>query len=61
MANILPGGFVYLYDIDNTILTDIRYASSNNFLGRPVAGYLVICESKVSKATSYFNSVTPFI
>jgi D-alanyl-D-alanine dipeptidase len=35
----LPGGFVYLRDIDPTILQDIRYAGSNNFVGRPLAGY----------------------
>nr|WP_244562140.1 M15 family metallopeptidase [Bradyrhizobium lablabi] len=35
----LPGGFVYLRDIDPTILEDIRYAGSNNFVGRPLAGY----------------------
>src|SRR6201996_9058615 len=35
----LPGGFVYLRDIDPTIIQDIRYATSNNFVGHPVAGY----------------------
>jgi zinc D-Ala-D-Ala dipeptidase len=38
-AQPLPGGFVYLRDIDPTILQDIRYAGSNNFVGRPLAGY----------------------
>lgn len=38
-ADTLPGGFVYLRDIDPTIVQDMRYASSNNFLGRPLAGY----------------------
>jgi D-alanyl-D-alanine dipeptidase len=38
-AQALPGGFVYLRDIDPTILQDIRYASSNNFIGRPMKGY----------------------
>ena len=28
-----------LRDIDPTILQDIRYAGSNNFVGRPLAGY----------------------
>src|SRR6195256_5901486 len=36
----LPGGFVYLRDIDPTIVQDIRYAGSNNFVGRPIKGYL---------------------
>lgn len=35
----LAGGFVFLRDIDPTILQDIRYAGSNNFVGRPLAGY----------------------
>jgi D-alanyl-D-alanine dipeptidase len=38
-AQTLPGGFVYLRDIDPSILQDIRYASSNNFVGRPLRGY----------------------
>jgi D-alanyl-D-alanine dipeptidase len=35
----LPGGFVYLRDIDPSIIQDIRYASSNNFVGHPLPGY----------------------
>jgi zinc D-Ala-D-Ala dipeptidase len=38
-AQSLPGGFVYLRDIDPSILQDVRYAGSNNFVGRPLAGY----------------------
>ncbi|MBR0777817.1 M15 family metallopeptidase [Bradyrhizobium diazoefficiens] len=38
-AQSLPGGFAYLRDIDPTIIQDIRYATSNNFVGRPLAGY----------------------
>jgi D-alanyl-D-alanine dipeptidase len=38
-AQALPGGFVYLRDIDPTIIQDIRYATANNFMGRPLAGY----------------------
>jgi len=38
-AQSLPGGFVYLRDVDPSIIQDIRYASSNNFIGRPLAGY----------------------
>jgi D-alanyl-D-alanine dipeptidase len=38
-AQTLPGGFVYLHDIDPTILQDIRYAGANNFVGRRLAGY----------------------
>jgi D-alanyl-D-alanine dipeptidase len=35
----LPGDFVFLRDIDPTILQDIRYAGSNNFVGRQLSGY----------------------
>jgi len=35
----LPGDFVFLRDVDPTILQDIRYASSNNFVGRRLSGY----------------------
>src|SRR5215467_13864269 len=38
-AQTLPGGFVYLRDIDPSIVQDIRYAGSNNFVGRPLRGY----------------------
>src|SRR3954466_12359198 len=38
-AQALPGGFVYLRDIDPGIIQDIRYAGANNFVGRPLAGY----------------------
>jgi len=33
-----PGDFVNLRDIDPTIIQDIRYATSNNFVGRRLAG-----------------------
>jgi len=38
-AQFLPGGFVFLRDIDPAIMVDIRYAGSNNFVGRPLRGY----------------------
>src|SRR6201994_1707716 len=38
-AQSLPGDFVYLRDVDPTIIQDIRYATSNNFVGHPMAGY----------------------
>jgi D-alanyl-D-alanine dipeptidase len=39
IAQPLPCDFVWLRDIDPTIIQDIRYAGSNNFVGRPLAGY----------------------
>lgn len=35
----LPAPFVYLKDIDPTILQDMRYAAASNFTGAPVPGY----------------------
>lgn len=39
LANELPAGFVHLRDIDRTIAQDMRYATANNFTGRPLPGY----------------------
>ena len=53
LADPLPKGFVYLRDVDPTIVQDMRYAGSHNFLGRPVAGYeapeCILC-SEAAKA-----------
>lgn len=35
----LPEGFVYLQDIDPTILQEVRYAGHHNFVGHPIPGY----------------------
>ncbi len=32
-------GFVYLHEVDPTIITSLRYYSSENFVGAPVDGY----------------------
>jgi D-alanyl-D-alanine dipeptidase len=39
-GSALPRGLVYLRDVDPTIVQDIRYAGSHNFVGRPIRGYL---------------------
>ncbi len=39
LANNLPSGFVYLKDVDPSILQDIRYSTYHNFVGRPIQGY----------------------
>ncbi|GGM82088.1 D-alanyl-D-alanine dipeptidase [Dactylosporangium sucinum] len=36
----VPAGFVDLSDVDKSIMSDIRYATPHNFVGRPVTGYL---------------------
>jgi len=38
-AGEVPPGFVYLRDIDASIAQDMRYASDDNFVGRPLPGY----------------------
>ena len=38
-AGSLPADFVYLRDVDPTILQDMRYATANNFVGRVLTGY----------------------
>lgn len=35
----LPQGFVYLKDVDSSIIQDMKYITSDNFVGRPIAGY----------------------
>ncbi|MAD96013.1 MAG: peptidase M15 [Flavobacteriaceae bacterium] len=35
-----PKEFVYLYDVDPSIKMELRYITSNNFIGRPIDGYL---------------------
>ncbi|MCD6038985.1 MAG: hypothetical protein K0S27_385 [Gammaproteobacteria bacterium] len=38
MAN-LPSGFVYLEDVDPTIIQDMKYHTHDNLIGRPIKGY----------------------
>ncbi len=38
-AQPFPADFVYLRDIDPTIIQDIRYATANNFTGHRLPGY----------------------
>jgi D-alanyl-D-alanine dipeptidase len=38
-ALALPLDFIYLKDIDPTIIQDIKYYSSDNFIGRSIKGY----------------------
>lgn len=38
-AQALPDGFVYLRDVDPSILQDIRYATPDNFTGHKLPGY----------------------
>lgn len=49
---ILPTGFVYLKEINPTIIHDIKYFSHDNFLGRIVKGYHA-AECILTKETAY--------
>lgn len=37
--NKLPGGFVYIRDVIPNIQVELRYYTTNNFIGRRIAGY----------------------
>jgi len=37
--SMLPEKFIYLHEVDPTILIDIRYFKEDNFIGRPLPGY----------------------
>jgi len=52
-AQQLPKGFVHLNMIDASIQSDLRYITSNNFIGKPIDGYLkntVITTTPTAKA-----------
>ena len=36
----LPKNFVYLTDVDASIASELRYISNNNFIGKPIDGYI---------------------
>ena len=39
-SQTLPNGFSYVSEIDATIKKELRYGTSNNFIGKPIDGYL---------------------
>lgn len=39
-TQVLPEGFVYVKDIEPTLLEEVRYAGCHNFTGRSTPGYL---------------------
>lgn len=57
MSHNLPSGFVFLSDIDPSIIENVRYATTENFLGRQVSGYTsnkIIC---TQEAAQHLNQV----
>ena len=59
-AKELPKGFGYIKDIE----LDIRYHSSNNFIGQPIDGYLapkaVLSNQALTALIKVQNSLKPF-
>jgi D-alanyl-D-alanine dipeptidase len=51
-AASLPSGFVYLDDVVPDIMLDIRYASTDNFIGKPIDGYVKPVAITTSKTAS---------
>ena len=52
-AQNLPKGFSYIKDIDPTIVEELRYCTSNNFVGQPIDGYnkaILITSTKTAEA-----------
>lgn len=53
----LPNGFVYLQDIIPDIKLELRYCSSNNFVGEPIFGYNANTCILSTQATKALNKV----
>ena len=56
-ASALPSGFVYLRDVAPTIVLDMRYANSNNFIGTPIEGYINPVAIATMEAAVALNNV----
>ena len=56
-ASALPSGFVYLSDAAPTIVLDMRYANSNNFIGTPIEGYINPVAITTKEAAVALNNV----
>ncbi|WP_298780954.1 M15 family metallopeptidase [uncultured Polaribacter sp.] len=50
-------GFVYLSDVDATIKSELRYLSSNNFMGKPINGYKNNCIIITKEAANALKKV----
>ena len=56
-ASALPSGFVYLRDVAPTIVLDMRYANSENFIGTPIEGYINPVGIATKEAAVALNNV----
>ena len=58
----IPDGFVSVSEVDSTILIDMRYAGSHNFVGRPVDGYVQpVCILTSQAATALKSAQREFM
>ena len=63
-SQVLPEGFVYLQDIDPTILQEVRYAGYHNFIGRPIPSYnapvIIMTEAAALALKALQTEIRPF-
>jgi len=53
----LPDGFVYLEDVNNSIVQEVKYFENDNFVGQPIRGYLAAkCILTKQAATALSNA-----
>lgn len=52
-----PENFVYLTDIEPTIQSELRYLSNNNFIGKPIQGYVNNCVIVTNKTALALQKV----
>ena len=60
-ASALPSGFVYLSDVAPTIVLDMRYATSENFIGTPIEGYINSVAIATKEAAVALNNVQTYL
>ena len=56
-ASALPSGFIYLSDVAPTIVLDMRYTTSENFIGTPIEGYINPVGIATKEAAIALNNV----
>ena len=61
IASALPSGFVYLSDVAPTIVLDMRYANSDNFIGTPIEGYINPVAITTKEAAVALNNVQTYL
>ena len=56
-ASALPSGFVYISDVVPSIVLDMRYTTSENFIGTPIEGYIKPVAIATKEAAIALNNV----